>query len=110
MTASTVHNPKCLIEFLKQNESYICFKVKQNVSMYMGNVNVTQPSRVVSVGYSIRVGVAQLDGELSKSLRSDHYTQRRAPEPASLCHFTGERVASSSSALAFPKWGNQVLE
>lgn len=41
MTASTEHNPKCLIEFLKQNESYISFKVKQNVSMYMGNANVT---------------------------------------------------------------------
>lgn len=41
VTASTEQNPKCLIEFLKQNESYISFRVKQNVSMYMGNANAT---------------------------------------------------------------------
>lgn len=40
MTARTEHKLKCLIEFLKQNESYIVFKVKLNVSICMGHVNL----------------------------------------------------------------------
>lgn len=63
----------------------------------------------VLVGYSVRAVEGKPDAALLASVRSDRCTQSRGAGAASLHHLTGEGVASSSSALAFPKRGNQVL-